>query len=288
MAAERSESDRRVLLLAPTARDGEASCRLLNSAAIACILASTIDDLCRLVAEGAAAVILPEEAVFADFANQLAAVLAKQPVWSDVPVIVLSRSGAESAAVDKAIATLGNVSIVERPVRMSTLLSVVRAALRARERQYQVRDYLEELREAERAVRAARDTAEAASRAKDQFLAVLSHELRTPLSPVVMTVASMQEAPGISNDLREQLAMVQRNVELETKLIDDLLDVSRVINGKLHMRMEPLSLHDAIRDALEVCASDVRGKRLDVVINLGAANDLVNGDPARLRQSTLR
>src|SRR5690349_16829168 len=81
-----------------------------------------------------------------DASDLLAQRIRNQPVWSDLPVVVLSRSGAESPAVEKALATLGNVSLIERPMRVSTLISVVRAALRARERQHQVRDALEEKR----------------------------------------------------------------------------------------------------------------------------------------------
>ena len=284
MAAERPSSDARVLLLAPTLRDGDASRRLLAGVGIDCVLCDDLDCLCREVAAGAAAAILPEETVLADAVDQLARVLRQQPVWSDLPVIVLSRAGAESPAVEKALTTLGNVSLVERPVRISTLLSVVRAALRARQRQYQVRDYVAEQHRAAEAVRAARDEAEAANRAKDQFLAVLSHELRTPLTPVVMTVTAMEQDPELPPRLRDDVAMMRRNVELEAKLIDDLLDVSRVISGKLPLRMEHVALHEVLRHVLEVCAADRECKQLRVETDLSAAPDTVVGDSARLEQ----
>ena len=130
----------RVVLLAPTARDGAASRDVLASAGVECAVCGSIEGLCREVAAGADVVLLPEEAVLADAGGELARLIARQPVWSDLPVVVLSRAGAESPAVATAMTTLGNVSLVERPVRVSTLLSVVRSALRARERQYQVRD----------------------------------------------------------------------------------------------------------------------------------------------------
>ena len=280
----RHRADRRVLLLAPTAADGAASRALFASAGIDCALSRDLDHLCAEVGAGAAAVIVPEEVVLADSSEGLACVLREQPVWSDLPVIMLSRGGAESPAVQRALTTLGNVSLIERPVRVSTLLSVVRAALRARERQYQLRDHLDERARAERAVREARDAAEAANRAKDQFLAVLSHELRTPLSPVVMLVSAMEEDPELPPRLREDVATVRRNVALETQLIDDLLDVSRVISGKLRLRTEPVSVHEVLKHTVEVCAPDSLAKKLDVTVDAGAGADVVTGDPARLEQ----
>ena len=142
----------------------------------------------------------------------------------------------------------------------------------------------EALRASETNLRTARDVAEAASRAKDQFLAVLSHELRTPLSPVLMTAAAMEADAQLPPQFRDDVAMIRRNIELETKLIDDLLDLSRVTTGKLRLHMEPVGVHDILRHVLEICDSDLREKRLNVLPQLDAANDRVSGDAARLQQ----
>ncbi|HWE97027.1 MAG TPA: ATP-binding protein [Tepidisphaeraceae bacterium] len=284
MSTERPAADMRVLLLAPTARDGAASHALLDSAGIRCTLCADLDSVCGQAAGGVAAVIVPEEIVLADASNRLPGFLRAQPVWSDLPVIVLSRTGAQSPAVDKALATLGNVNLVERPVRVSTLLSVVRTALRARERQYQMRDYLAQRARTEEDLRAANATAEAAGRAKDRFLAVLSHELRTPLSPVVMTIAALVDDPSLPLAARQDLAMVRRNIDLETKLIDDLLDLSRVTTGKLRLQLQPARLHEVLGFALESCESDLSTKNLLVELRLQAEDDRVHADPARLQQ----
>ncbi|MDB5292224.1 MAG: hypothetical protein JWL69_3465 [Phycisphaerales bacterium] len=284
MAADRHSAEMRVLLLAPTARDGSASHALLSSAGIHCVLCPDVNTLCGEAASGVATLIVPEEIVLTDGTNRLCAFIRSQPVWSDLPVIVLSRTGAQSVAVDRALATLGNVSLVERPVRVSTLMSVVRTALRARERQYQMRDDLARRVQAEQDLRAANAAAEAASRAKDRFLAVLSHELRTPLSPIVMTVTSMCEDPSLSPMVKQDLAMVRRNIELETKLIDDLLDLSRVITGKLRLRVQPARVHELLGFAMENCASELSSKKQLVELELKAVDDHVNADPARLQQ----
>jgi PAS domain S-box-containing protein len=144
-----------------------------------------------------------------------------------------------------------------------------------------LREQNERLLESERA--AHRD-ADAANRAKDKFLAVLSHELRTPLSPVVMTVAAMEIDPDLPPRLRQDVAMVRRNIELEVKLIDDLLDLSRVTSGKLRLHMQSVHVHEILRHVLESCAADFAAKRLNVHQDLSAANDRTTGDPARLQQ----
>ena len=291
MGADAGARQGHVILMAPTERDARASRAILESAGIDCTLCGDLPGLCEHVRAGPAAVIVPEEVVLADAHENLARAIRCQPLWSDLPVIVLSRAGVESPAVVKAMATLGNVSLIERPVRVSTLLSVVRSALRARERQYQTRDHLAaEQRAAEErerllaSERAARAEADAASRAKDQFLAVLSHELRTPLSPVLMALAGMADDPSLSDDVREDLRMVRRNLDLEVRLIDDLLDLSRVRNGKLRMHPQPATVHRLLRDVVAICANDPSGPQVPVRLELGARADAVTGDPARLQQ----
>jgi signal transduction histidine kinase/ActR/RegA family two-component response regulator len=126
---------------------------------------------------------------------------------------------------------------------------------------------------------------EEANRAKDQFLAVLSHELRTPLTPVLATVTAMEEDPTIPADARASLRIVRRNVELEARLIDDLLDLTRVNRGKLHMVSEVVAVHDLVRTAIETaCQEDARAKQLKLVLALEAEHDEVWGDPVRLQQ----
>ena len=277
MNQERRPEERRVLLLAPTARDAQASRKILGTAGLECALCESLDGLRAEIASGAGVIILPEEAVLADIEGALHQALRRQPVWSDLPVIVLSRTGAQSPAVDKALSTLGNVSLVERPVRVSTLVSQVRAALRAREHQYQIRDLLADERDARR-------EADDANRAKDHFLAVLSHELRTPLSPVVMSLAAVEADPSLPAALRSDVAMIRRNIDLEVKLIDDLLDMSRITNGKLRLLRQTTGIHDLLRHVFQICADDLKTKQLTLIADLSARRDHVMADPARLQQ----
>jgi len=129
-----------------------------------------------------------------------------------------------------------------------------------------------------------KELAESANRAKDHFLAVLSHELRTPLTPVLTTVQLLEHRPGLPDEFREPLAMIRRNVELEARLIDDLLDLTRISRGKLELHFEPVDVHEVLAQALEICGRDLEAKGIAVTTALDACRHWVEADPARLQQ----
>src|SRR5262249_45320992 len=134
-----------------------------------------------------------------------------------------------------------------------------------------------------RAARQARQDAEAADRAKGRFLAVLSHELRTPLSPVLMAVSGLLDGDQ-AFDLRPPLEMVRPTVELEARLIDDLLDVNRIARGTLHLDPRTVDAHDAVRHAVRICSGEIEQGRLALGSDLSAVEHYVEADPARLQQ----
>jgi signal transduction histidine kinase len=127
----------------------------------------------------------------------------------------------------------------------------------------------------------ARAEAEHANRAKDQFLAMLSHELRTPLSPVLLATTLLEDSPDLPPDLIEHVQMIRRNVELEARLIDDLLDLTRITRGKFQLSLATTDVHEVLSRAVEICCA---GRARDLVLNLAAPRHHVNGDPARLQQ----
>jgi two-component system CheB/CheR fusion protein len=124
-----------------------------------------------------------------------------------------------------------------------------------------------------------------ATRAKDRFLAVLSHELRTPLTPVVMAVRLLGRETDLSPRGQELIAMIERNVQVETRLIDELLDLTRIVNGKLHLRREPMSLHLALHAAAGVVSPDLQSREQTLTLHLDAKDDRVDGDFDRLQQA---
>jgi signal transduction histidine kinase len=124
----------------------------------------------------------------------------------------------------------------------------------------------------------------AANAAKDQFLAQLSHELRSPLTPVIAMVGELEAEVPDSKPVKEALEVVRRNVELEARLIDDLLDITRISKGKLQLSFEPISIHQIIQRAYEICRNEIEAKNLEVNFGLRAVHTYVEGDPARLQQ----
>ena len=136
---------------------------------------------------------------------------------------------------------------------------------------------------AEHELRQAKEAAEKANRSKDQFLAMLSHELRTPLTPVLAATAGRAVDPTLPAGVRDDLAMIHRNVELEARLIDDLLDLTRVGRGKLQLRTETVDVHRVLADALSVIPPE-ETQHKQLAVDLSAAAHHVNGDAARLQQ----
>src|SRR6266513_2876807 len=124
----------------------------------------------------------------------------------------------------------------------------------------------------------------AANAAKDQFLAQLSHELRSPLTPVIAMVGELEAELPDSEPVKGALEVVRRNVELEARLIDDLLDITRISKGKLQLSFEPISIHQILHRAYEICRNEIEAKNLEVNFALRAAHPYVEGDPARLQQ----
>jgi len=124
----------------------------------------------------------------------------------------------------------------------------------------------------------------AANAAKDQFLAQLSHELRSPLTPVLAMVEELEADVPDSRPVQEALEVVRRNVELEARLIDDLLDITRISKGKLQLSFEPISIHQILQRAYEICRNEIEAKDLEVNFALRAVHTYVDGDPARLQQ----
>ena len=143
----------------------------------------------------------------------------------------------------------------------------------------------DELKAAKNSAEQAKAAAELANRAKDHFLAVLSHELRTPLTPVVMGISMLQGKHELASDVRDTLDMVRRNVEMEARLIDDLLDVTRIARGKIELSRSPVELCTVINRAVEVCKPDIEARGLHFEVDRGpSAPYWIEADAARLQQ----
>jgi two-component system, sensor histidine kinase len=260
-------AERRVLVLAPVGKDALLVEAMLRKDSVACQACANFESLSRELERGAAAILVAEEALPRD--RRLVELIQRQPPWSDLPVLVLTRPGADSAAAVQAMRTLGNVTLLERPVRVAALSSAVHSALRARERQYQTRAYLRE-----------RDDAD---RRKDEFLATLAHELRNPLAPIrnALNLLRLSGAAQPSGGIWE---MMDRQVDHMVRLVDDLMEVSRITRGKIVLRKEAIGLGEVIGAAVETSRPLLEAARHQLKIALPPEPLVVEGDAIRLAQ----
>ncbi len=131
----------------------------------------------------------------------------------------------------------------------------------------------------------ARQQAEMANRAKDDFLAILSHELRTPLNPVLLVASEATENAALPAEVRAQFGVVRDNVELEARLIDDLLDVTSITHGKMSLRTEVVNVHTVMEEAIQTVQADIKRKGLTLSVNLAAGQPIMRADAVRLKQA---
>jgi PAS domain S-box-containing protein len=396
---ERATREQRVLILAPTGKDAELTSSILNRADVASTCCSDLPEICREMEFGASAVLVAEEAVGPNQNTYLEEWLTRQPSWSDLPVLILARPGADSAAVAQSMDRLGNVTVLERPMRVAALVSAIRTALRARKKQYQRRDDLAErerlfqeqayiaaivassddaiisktldgvirtwnegaerifgysaaeavgrpitllipperldeepalldrLRRGERiehfetiritkdgqrihvsltvspvrdskgnvvgASKVARDITQRkqaeealreADRRKDEFLAVLAHELRNPLAPIRNSLHILRLSNRLDPTAERVGQMIERQVNHLVRLVDDLLEVSRITRGKIELRREPVEVAAIVRNAVETSQPLIEAAGHQLAVSLPSEPMTVDGDPIRLTQ----
>jgi signal transduction histidine kinase len=271
----------RVLLLAPTAKDAEVTSSLLIRAGVAVTACENIHRLIDEMNAGAGAVLMTEEAVGAQGAQDLIRALQQQSAWYKIPLVILMREGSVRT---KLIESLENVTLLERPAAMRTVISSVRAALRERHRQYQIRDQFQEIERLLAREQAARAEVERASRAKDEFLAIVSHELRTPLSAILLWTRMLQTGVLKDEDLEEAISGISRSAEAQRQLIGDLLDMARMMTGKLRLDLRGADLGDVVRAAVEAIRPTASLKQVDLRTSI--ANDIgaIRCDPERIQQ----
>ena len=396
---DRAQRERCVVVLAPTRRDADLARSIMDGAGVTSVRCSNLGDVCAELDTGAGALLLAEEALAEPDNRGLVERLARQPPWSDIPVLVLARSGATSEAVGTAMSLIGNVTVLERPIRVSAFVSAVRAALRARRRQYLMRDYLverenslraqallaaivassddaiisktlegniltwnagaervfgynaaeaigrpitmlipperqaeepvllERLRNGERiehfetvrvtkdgrridvaltvspvrdsenriiaASKVARDITHRkqteaalreADRRKDEFLAILAHELRNPLAPIRNSLHVLRLIGDLDAEAIQVTELMERQVDYMVRLVDDLMEMSRISRGKIQLRKELVEVAAVVRSAVETSRPLIESAGHRLTLSLPPEPLTLHGDPVRLAQ----
>jgi signal transduction histidine kinase/CheY-like chemotaxis protein len=236
---------------------------------------ATIPELTTALAGGAGAVLIAEEAL--PHSQTLINWIDRQENWSDLPILVLARVNSSSTALAGATRQLGNVTILARPVSTAELISSVRTALRARRRQYQIRQHLSERAATEEQLRLN-------DQRKDEFLAILAHELRNPLAPVSNALQILRPWLADHAQALALIEMMERQVRNLTRLVDDLLEVSRVTRGDLVLHPEVTSVGALIDVAVESSRPLIGAANHELALSVPAEPILLYADPVRLAQ----
>jgi len=264
----------RVLVLAPTRADARVSVQMLEEWGISAQAFELASELVAEIRRGVGAIIITDDAAKRDAMKQLRFVVDQQPSWSELPILLLARP--DFPGIDVLRGFPGMI-VLDRPVHMRTLISAVQAALRARLRQYELRNQLQR-------VRAANLELHDAARAKDEFLATLSHELRNPLSALTVAAALLdreESDPDVAHHARD---VVRRQAAQMTRLLDDLLDVSRISHGRLEIRKTRCDAATIVYSAVETVQPLLARKHHELTLSLPEQQVFLSADPVRLAQ----
>src|SRR4051812_41519057 len=260
-----------VFLVTPNETDALAGVTFLREANIEARTCGGLMELCNVATASIGCAVLVEEALIQPELDEFLRVLAAQPAWSDLPLVLIASEGAAlGALVERVFPESGNLAVLERPLNPVSLISAVHVGLRARHRQFQVRDLLEQ--------RAS------AVRLRDEFLAMLGHELRNPLAPMRNAVYIMKRMQNADPLFRTTRDLIDRQVTHMARLVDDLLDVSRLELGKVRLQLQNLDLNAAVTAATEACRAIITARRHEIDVRLAPTPLPIRADPVRIEQ----
>ena len=255
--------EKRVLIYAPTGQDAVLASKMLAIASVDNLVTDTAMQLASELLRGVGAVLTVEEALSNGGLKVLGEFVQRQPNWSDLPIVLLTNRGPDSLSVRQAIGVLGNVTLLERPVRTLTLITSLQSVLRAREKQYQVRE---------------------TDRRKDEFLASLGHELRNPLAPIRTSMAVLNHVYPGQEPVRKVTEVIERQVTHLTRLVDDLLDVARINSGKIALQRDYTTFAAVIGHVTELCSGPAAARRIHIETALPEQEVVLYADYARVVQ----
>jgi signal transduction histidine kinase/CheY-like chemotaxis protein len=255
--------EKRVLIYAPTGQDAVLAAKMLSLADVDNLVTPTSAQLASELLAGVGAVLTVEEALSNGGLKVLGEFVQRQPNWSDLPIVLLTNRGPDSLSVRQAIGVLGNVTLLERPVRTLTLITSLQSVLRARAKQYQVRE---------------------TDRRKDEFLASLGHELRNPLAPIRTSMGVLSHLYPDQAPVRKVTDVIERQVTHLTRLVDDLLDVARINSGKIELQRDYTTFTAVMEHVTELCTGPAAARRIRIETVLPEQEVVLYADYARVVQ----
>ncbi|MDQ6718388.1 MAG: ATP-binding protein [Gemmatimonadota bacterium] len=279
-----------VLVVTPTGSDGSITERVLRKAGLQVLVCDDIKGACEQIKKGGAgALLLAEEALVGPVGDELVGALGDQPAWSDIPIVLLTGEGELSGSLPKQLSDVtihGNVTLIERPVRITTLVTILRSALRARERQLDVRNNLVEREKLIEAERAARQEAEEANAAKSQFLATMSHELRTPLNAIAgyAQLLTLELRGPITEAQREDLERIERSQRHLLSLINDVLNFAKIEAGHIAVENNEVDISVVLKGLDEFVRPQLSEKNLTFDCDCPESEILACGDADKVLQ----
>ncbi|MFO0417622.1 MAG: sensor histidine kinase [Pseudomonadota bacterium] len=266
--------DERVLICVESDQDAERIIGLLGSLDLAGINCPDYLELSELVKQGAAAIIFSAPPNILNRCLSALSFLRFQPAWSAIPIILIVEESTTPLTLSEDL-PLG-VTLLERPIQIKTLACVIRIALSSRRNQYMVRNLLNER---ETLVRLLSSEA----KMKNEFLATLAHELRNPLAPIRTGLGILRAAPG-ERPATQILEMMDRQVSHLVRLIDDLLDISRITCGKFEIRKKKVSLQSLVSDAIETSKPLIDAGKHTLAVAMPNELIILDVDPTRIAQ----
>jgi signal transduction histidine kinase/ActR/RegA family two-component response regulator len=277
--AQASRLDDRILILAPVGKDAPLTLDVLRRAGLKGCVCATAAELCGDFAKGAAVIILTEEALEDQGIGVLMDCLRAQPAWSDVPILLFADAERSEIYLRtlRLLEGLRNVILLERPIRLGAALSLIRSAIRGRQRQYELRDLLKALADA-------REQAESANRLKDEFLATLSHELRTPLNAILGWTTMLRDRQVHPRHVMRAVETIHRNATAQVQIVNDLLDISRIVRGGVQLSPTLIPIGPVVALAVESIAPTAEAKGVRVTAAPAPEGVLVWADADRLQQ----